>query len=311
MQLYRDLQHLPASQRGVVLALGNFDGVHLGHRHLLKQARELADSLGAPLAVMSFEPHPRRVFNPSLPPLRIVPLAEKLALLKQSGVETLLIQRFTMAFSQFSAQEFVQRMLQDALQIKGLVTGEDFMFGHQRKGNARFLQEQAASEGFHYQAIAPFLVAGEVCSSSRIRAALQQGDMAMAAQLLGRPYHIIGRVIHGDKRGREWGFPTANLRPFGMFLPAFGVYSAILHDKTTGQHYPAVANLGIRPMFALEKPLLETHLLNASPDIYGHRIAVELRQFLRPEARFESEAALRTQIAKDCEMARASTNEAR
>lgn len=302
MQVFRDTANLPSSAKGAVVALGNFDGLHLGHRAVLESAATLAKKLGAPQAVMSFEPHPRRLFNPSLPPLRIVPLNEKLRLLCDAGVEILLLQRFTREFSQLTAEDFIHKILCQNLAIKGLVTGEDFIFGYQRGGNAAMLHEASRAGHFEYIAVAQHLTDNATSSSSRIREALAAGRMDEAAILLGRPYSLTGPIIKGAQRGREWGFPTANLRPNKLFLPAYGIYAVRLISDSTS--YDGVASFGIRPMYPLEKPLLEVHLFDASPDLYGKRVRVEMLHYLRPEAKFENETALKLQISQDCTHAR-------
>lgn len=304
MQIYRETIHLPASAQNAVVALGNFDGLHLGHRKVLQTAATLAKELNRPLAVMSFEPHPRRLFNPSLPPLRIVPLREKLNLLRDAGVEILFLQRFTRAFSQLTARKFAEEILCSQLRISAVVTGDDFIFGYQRSGNIALLQQMAEDKGFQAIAVKRHHSDETVSSSSRIRNALQHGKVEDAAIILGRPYSLSGRIISGDKRGREWGFPTANLQPGKIFLPAYGIYAVRLITQKNEEIYNGVASFGIRPMYAVEKPLLEAHLFDASPHLYGQRVEVQLLHYLRPETKFEDEHALRQQIQADCTAAR-------
>lgn len=301
MKLYRDFTDLPAQARGSVVALGNFDGLHCGHQAVLEKARQLCQELQAPLAVMTFEPHPRRLFHPELPILRIVPLAERLRLLRDAGVDCVFLQRFTRAFSQTSAQDFIAKILIGQLQVKGVVTGENFLFGHKRGGDSALL---AAQKQFHYAAVTVAKSQGKNCSSTRIREALVAGNMEEAALLLTRPYSMTGHVIPGDARGREWGFPTANIRPGKVFLPRFGIYAGTLAFQNS-EKYKAVISFGIRPMFRLQAPLLEVHVLDASPDLYHKKVRVELLHYLRPEADFETENALRAQIAEDCNNTRA------
>jgi riboflavin kinase/FMN adenylyltransferase len=313
------------------VALGNFDGLHLGHRAVLEAAKTLAKELDAPLAVMTFEPHPRRLFNPTLPILRIVSLAERMRLLQEAGVEHVFLQRFTKDFAATSAQDFIEKILMQQLQVAGIITGDDFCFGHNRSGNRALLQEYADKNAFRYTAITGLKSGGEVCSSTRIRELLATGKMEEVAALLTRPYAITGKVKRGDQRGRQWGFPTANIGMRKMFYPAYGIYAVRLHlltsdtkrqseqgeaalavghssgsggENSPTKTYNAVANFGIRPMYPLDKPLLEVHVLDASPDLYDKTVKVELLHYLRPEAQFESEASLRAQIARDCDDAR-------
>lgn len=304
MRIYRETIQLPASAQNAVVALGNFDGLHLGHRKVLHTAATLAKELNRPLAVMSFEPHPRRLFNPSLPPLRIVPLREKLNLLRDAGVEILFLQRFTRAFSQLTAVKFVEEVLCTQLRISAVVTGDDFIFGYQRSGNTALLQQMGKEKGFQAIAVPPHHSDENVSSSSRIRNALQHGKIEDAAIILGRPYSLSGRIISGDRRGRKWGFPTANLQPGKIFLPAYGIYAVRLITQKNEKIYNGVASFGIRPMYAVENPLLEAHLFDVSPNLYGQRVEVQLLHYLRPEIKFDDEHALRQQIEADCITAR-------
>ncbi len=299
MQLHRTYKNLPDAARGCVLALGNFDGLHLGHRAVLAEAKKQAEALNAPLAVMSFEPHPRRLFNPDLPPLRLFPVAEKLRLLKSANVDHAFLLSFTREFSKLPAEEFIQTVLIDGLNIKHLVTGNDFQFGYKRGGNAEMLK----AAPFGYSPIKPFLIEGEPCSSTRIRQGLRDGSPDKVRGLLGRDYEMISRVLHGEKRGREWGFPTANIAPPSLFSPAYGVYAVTLTRADGGQHH-GVANYGIRPMYPLTRPLMEVHLFDVSPDLYGERVKVALNHYLRPEENFASEQELIEQIKRDAQNAR-------
>jgi riboflavin kinase/FMN adenylyltransferase len=299
MLLHRDIDSLPESAKGTVLGLGNFDGLHYGHRAVLSQAKERAAALGAPLGVMCFEPHPRRVFNPDLPPLRLFSIAEKLRLLREAGVEQVFMLRFTKAFSQHSAENFIQKILVKGLAIKHLVTGTDFRFGHKRSGSAEDLKQAP----FGYDAVTPYLIEGEACSSTRIRQSLRDGRPEKAAELLGRPYQMFGKVLRGEQRGREWNFPTANIAPPKLFCPAFGVYAVEL-VRADGSLLPGVANYGMRPTFPLERPLLEAHCFDSSPELYGERVSVSFHHYLRPERKFGDVSELRQQIAEDAAAAR-------
>lgn len=300
MQLHRRYHDLPESARGCVLALGNFDGLHYGHHAVLNAAKQRAKELDVPLAVMSFEPHPRRLFNPDLPPLRLFTITDKLQLLRDAGVDNLFLISFTKKFSQLHADNFIQDVLIDGLNIKHLVTGNDFQFGHKRSGDAKTLLQAP----FGYSAIEPIMVDGKPCSSTRIREALKIADIDKVRELLGRDYHMTGRVLAGEKRGREWGFPTANIAPPNLFSPAYGVYAVtLIHNN--GTRYEGVANYGIRPMYPLTHPLLEVHLFDISLNLYGERVRVEFNKYLREEMIFADDNILIEQIKKDEQIARA------
>ena len=294
------MQAPPEALRGCVLAMGNFDGLHRGHLALLNVARREAKRLGAPLGVMSFSPHPRRFFQPDAPDPSMMAVAQKIRALQEQGVEVLWLLRFTEAFSRLNAAEFVA-LLRDRLGVAELVTGEDVRFGYKRQGDAAFLASHTPK--LAHRTVPALLEGGEAVSSTRLRAALAAGDMPRARALLGRACSIEGKVVGGDRRGRELGFPTANIRLGGRLLPAYGIYAARLVDAV-GRAYPAVANLGIRPMWQSPVPLLETHLLDTQVNLYGQRVSVELWQWLRDEAKFDDIEALKAQIARDSDAAR-------
>lgn len=305
MLLIRDLYYPPAPVKGAVIALGNFDGLHVGHQAVLQKTRQLAESLGAPSAVMTFEPHPRRLFRPELPPLRILPLSEKLRRLREENIDFVCMQRFTHEFSHITADAFISDLLVKSLNVSGIVTGENFHFGYKRGGDSKKLQKAAKTFGFDYVAMPATHVRDDRCSSTRLRGALASGDVELAQQLLGRPYSLHGRIVKGDQRGRDFGFPTANLHLTpGLFHAAFGIYAIRLRVAEENKSYEGVANFGIRPMYRLEKPILESHLFDVSPDLYGKRVSVELCHYIRNEAAFDSESALITQMKQDKQDAR-------
>lgn len=302
MKLIHTLSHWPQSAHGSVMALGNFDGVHKGHQAVIGRSRDIARAQSRPLAVMTFEPHPRRYFRHDQPVLRIVPFAEKARLLRDAGVDYLYVARFNRAFSQLSAEEFMQDMLGDKLHVAHVVTGHNFTFGHNRGGNAQTLHKAQQRGDFAYTEVEA-VADGEVYSSTSIRKALSEGRVEDAAAVLGRPYSIHGQIIHGDKRGRSIGFPTANIRPSPLFLPRFGVYAVrlLLGDVI----YNAVANLGNRPTVDGQHCLLEVHALDTAFDGYGQQARVEFVHFIRPEQKFSGIDALTEQIAQDCVAAKA------
>lgn len=303
MRVVRDWERCPPQYRGAVIALGNFDGVHRGHMAVLRETLCVANSHGLKAAAMTFEPHPRRFFAPDAAPIRIYPFRTKADLITRMGMDFLLVLRFNHALAELSAEQFVRKVLVEGLGIAHVVTGGDFMFGKGRQGDAAFLASAAGTYGFAATAVSPALDAqGAPYSSSRIRQKLAEGDMAGAGQILGRPYTISGRVVHGDGRGRTLGFPTANVHFGRIFLPAFGVYA--VRVKAGGRHMDGVANLGLRPSFNGQKPVLEAHCFDFCSDLYEQRVEIEMVVQLRGERRFPDMAALAAQIHKDCVQAK-------
>lgn len=301
MRILRDASSIPETCLGGVWALGNFDGLHHGHRAVIDATSARARGLGAAAGLLTFEPHPRRRFRPDLPTQRLITLQDKCRLLAEWGLDFIRVIRFTDAFSRMSAEGFIAGILQNELRAAHIVTGEDYHFGHARTGDAVMLREAGPAHGFGVTLCPPVLHGGSNCSSTRIRAALVEGNMDEARALLGRPYRISGIVRHGDARGRTLGFPTANLTPARLFLPAFGVYAVRAHLR--GQIVSGVANLGLRPTFGGTKPRLEVHLFDWTADIYGKHLSLEFVHFLRSEQRFSGLDELRAQIARDCEAA--------
>ena len=295
---------LPAELRGGALALGNFDGVHQGHQAVIGAAMRAARAAGAPALVATFDPHPSRHFRPDSPPFALTTPAQKLNLFEGLGVDGAVVIPFDAALACLSAEQFAQQWLVERLGISRVVTGEDFTFGKGRSGSAATLAELGAWLGFAAEAVAPVTASDEVVSSTRIRQALAAGDMDVATRLLTRPFTIAMPVIHGDKRGRTIGVPTANQEMGGYVRPRYGVYAVRvrLPDGTRAQ---GVANLGIRPMFDPPKELLETWILDWSGDLYGQTIEVELVRWLRGEMKLDGLDALKAQIAEDARMARA------
>jgi riboflavin kinase / FMN adenylyltransferase len=288
----------------VALAIGNFDGVHLGHAALIGRLTDVARHNELTPTVLSFEPHPREFFAPASAPARLSTLREKLELLSDSGVTQAMICPFNQTFAALTAEQFVERVLVRALRVRHLVIGDDFRFGQRRAGDFALLQDAGQQHGFIVEAMGSVTVDGERVSSSGVRRALAVGDMEHAARLLGRPYMIDGQVSHGQKLGRQLGFATANLRIKHNPLPMTGVFAvevAGLADKPL----PGVANLGIRPTVGGTRPLLEVHLFDFDRDIYGAHISVRFVHKLRKEQRFPNFDALKAQIAADAAAARA------
>ncbi|QHS09912.1 bifunctional riboflavin kinase/FAD synthetase [Sinimarinibacterium sp. NLF-5-8] len=301
MTLIRGLHNLRAQDRGCVLTIGNFDGVHLGHQALIKRTVSLAQALGARAAVLSFEPTAREYFAPERAPRRIGTLRSKLCDLQALGVDQLIVQRFDQDFAQCSAQDFIDRHLCARLDIRGLVVGDDFRFGAQRRGDFALLQQAARARGFVLEGLGSVCLDAARASSTLVRDALAQPDLARAAQLLGRPYRMVGRVRGGLKLGRTLNMPTANVMLTRAPALRLGVYVTRLRrlDGTDARALPAVSNLGVRPTLGMTRCLLETHVLNQSLDLYGAPVAVEFVQFLRAEARFDSLDALAAQMQRD------------
>ncbi len=287
-----------------VLTIGNFDGVHLGHRALLARLKETAAREKLLSTVLTFEPHPREFFAPESAPARLSTLREKLELIADEGVALAYVCHFNARFAALSAEEFIERILVDSLRVKHLTIGDDFCFGAGRRGNFAMLRQAGEHHGFQVEAMDSVTLEGERASSSAVRAALAAGDMDHAARLLGRTYSIDGRVVHGDKMGRHLGFATANIRIKHVKPPLMGVFAVEVHGLTGGPH-KGVANLGIRPSVnKAPRPILEVHLFDFSTDIYGAHLNVRFLNKLRNEVHFPNFEALKAQIANDVETAR-------
>jgi riboflavin kinase/FMN adenylyltransferase len=308
VRIFRHFEDVPAACRGAVVAIGNFDGVHRGHRALIAQAKAQADARGAPLAVLSFEPHPQEYFRPSPESFRLTPLRTKARLLADLGVDALFALTFDGDMARRSPQDFVQNVLVAGLGISGVVVGHDFEFGQKRAGNLATLSLFGGQEGFSVTAFDTVTASGdEKISSTLIRQLLKQAKPEEAARLLGHAWAVEARVEHGDARGRKMGFPTANMHLGHCLAPAFGVYAvrvAILDGDRVVSRHDGVANFGIRPMYQVQVPLLETHLFDFDGDLYGKYLSVELIRYIRPEAKFPSLDALIAQIATDAAKAR-------
>ncbi|MCG2842519.1 bifunctional riboflavin kinase/FAD synthetase [Sandaracinobacter sp. RS1-74] len=295
---------VPAEMRGGAVALGNFDGVHGGHQAVIGAAIAAARAAGRPALVATFDPHPSRFFRPDTPPFALTSKAQKLALLNGLGVDAAIVIPFNAALAGLSAEAFAREWLSERLGVAHVVTGEDFTFGKGRSGSAATLRQLGQGLGFTAAALSPVTSDAEAISSTRIREALVAGDMAEAARLLTRPFAIRAPVVHGDKRGRTIGVPTANQLLGSYQRPRYGVY-AVRVKLPDGGTARGVANLGVRPMFDPPKELLETWILDWSGDLYGAEIEVELVGWLRPEMQLDGLDALKAQIAMDAEAARA------
>ena len=302
MRIFHDWRDLPEGARGTVVALGNFDGVHSGHAHLLRTGH--AARPDAPLAVLSFEPHPREVFRPDDPPFRLTLPAERAAALAALGVTTLYELPFNQAFSAMTAEAFVSGVLHHGIGARHLVCGPDYAFGHRRGGDAQFLTDRAEALGIGLTVVPPLMDSAGQISSSRIRRALQDGYPERATAKLGRPWTIRGVVAHGDARGRTIVFPTANIALGRHLEPARGVY-AVTVTLPDSQTRHGAANIGRRPTVnAGPESRLEVNVFDFTGDLYGQELSVALHAFLRPEQKFSGLDELRARIAADCAEAR-------
>jgi riboflavin kinase/FMN adenylyltransferase len=302
MQVFHDWQAVDPAARGASAAMGNFDGVHLGHRKVIDAARARG-----PLAVVTFEPHPRQFFAPDAAPFRLMNAEARANRLAKLGVERLFVLPFGSRLAGLSPADFVDEVLHDGLGLAHVTVGADFCFGRGRQGSAADLSVLASARGIGVTVLDLLERDGNPVSSSAIRMALGAGEPRQAAAMLGHWHRIDGPVIHGEKRGRDLGFPTANMALDGLHLPRFGVY-AVWVDVLTGPQagtYRGAASLGVRPMFGVNTPNLETYLLDFAGDLYGQHLSVALVEFLRPEMRFDGLPALIAQMAADCGRARA------
>ncbi len=303
MELIRGLHNLRARHRGCVATIGNFDGVHLGHQAVIGQLAEKSAEFGLPLLVIIFEPQPLEFFAPGKAVARLTRLREKLQALRYFAVDRVLCVHFNRAFADLPAQQFIDQVLVEKLGVKYLVVGDDFRFGHNRTGNYALLQAAGVQHGFHVTHMHTFGIDGERVSSTRVRSALAAGDLMLAEKLLGRRFRISGRVAHGNKLGRELGFPTANLFVHRKVTPVAGIYVVELFGVDDNP-LPGVASVGTRPTIDGTHCLLEVHLFDFNRDIYGRHVHVEFLQKLRDEERYDSLAALRHQIDIDARQAR-------
>jgi len=307
MQLVRHSSGVPASARGGVITIGNFDGIHLGHRAVVGAARRIASEMDAPLAAVTFEPHPRRYFQPDAPAFELTPLRGKVRQLDLLGIETVRLVHFDESVATAPPERFVEQVIVDGLEARHVVVGYDFVFGRGRSGNVELLTTLGADHGFAVTSIDPVKVeGGPVYSSTNIRTSLAGGDPVAAANLLGRCWEIEAKVIAGDQRGRTIGFPTANLSIDGYLEPAIGVYAiwaGIERADSTVWHM-GCANIGRRPTFGGADVVVEAHLFDFAEDIYDQSLRVALVDYLRPEQNFSGIDELQAQIVEDCKAAR-------
>ena len=295
---------MPDALRGGVVALGNFDGFHLGHQAVVGAAVAQAKAAGRAAIVATFDPHPVRYFVADAPPFRLTTLDQRQALFEGAGADAMLVFDFDAALAGTTAEDFIGKILVRRLGISAVVTGEDFTFGKGRGGNIDVLRSVGADDGLSCTAMGPVSDEGGIISSSRIRDALKNGDIAEANRLLTRPFSVEGVVQHGDKNGRLLGYPTANIDMGSYLRPRYGIY-AVRGRLPDGRVLNGAANLGIRPSFDPPKELLEPFFFDFSEDLYGQTIEVEFHAFIRGEAKFDDLEDLKVQMAKDCDQARA------
>ncbi len=298
MDYFETYKNLPDEVRGCVVVIGNFDGVHLGHQALLERARNMAQKLGKKVGALTFEPHPRQLFRADEPFRRITPYALKIERLEKSGVDVVFSLPFDWDVASLSPEDFVERILVNGLAASHVVIGHDFRFGQLRKGGAETI-EKAGLPLSIVSKVHGDETTGEL-SSSHVRQCLKDGQMEEAAAILGWPWEIRGEIIHGDRRGRQLGYPTANMQLGDAFHPAYGVYACWAQIAGESQWYNGVANIGIRPMFEVDAALVETHIFDFDRDIYGQTLRVIPVERLRGEAKFNSLEQLVQQIEKDC-----------
>lgn len=306
MRIIRDTHFIDPNDRGAAAAIGNFDGVHLGHQAVIDIARDAAKAVNAPLGVMTFEPHPRSYFSKDTTPFRLMNADAKASRLEKIGVEKLYEIPFNEALASLSAQDFAQTVIADQLGLAHVVVGFDFCFGKARAGNATLLQSYGAKMGFGVTVVPMLSIGTSPVSSTAIRTALTEGRPRDAANMLGHWHRLENIVIRGEQRGRELGYPTANMSIDGLHPPKFGVY-AVKITVLDGPHkgrYDGAASIGVRPMFGENIPNCETFIFDFKGDLYGAQISVALVDYLRPEIKFDGLDGLITQMDADCASAR-------
>jgi riboflavin kinase / FMN adenylyltransferase len=302
VKVFDDVETLRAHLRSPVATIGNFDGLHRGHQAIVRTLLERSREIGGSSLLITFEPHPLRVLAPERSPRMLTTRRQKLALIGATGVEYLLILPFTMELAEVSAEEFVTRYLSEGLGVKEIHVGANFNFGRDRAGNAELLVNTCGRLGIRAAVVPEVLYLDSPISSSRIRRAIQSGEVELARELLGRPYVVEGTVIHGESRGAGLGFPTANLETQNEMVPQDGVY--VTEAVIDGRSWPAVTNIGSRPTFEGASYAVETHLLDGHADLYGLTLTIGFLARLRPELKFDSPQALVAQVRKDLQRAR-------
>lgn len=303
IKLIRGFSNLKFNNTGCVATIGNFDGLHKGHQELLNHTIKMARSLGLPSVLITFEPHPQEFFRSAAAAPRLTRLREKLEYLQTSDIDQVLILHFNAKLAGLSAEDFVQRVLVQGLGVRHLIIGDDFHFGKDRKGDFSFLQQQGEKYNFTVSSTPTKQYQDRRISSQWVREVLHQGDLELAEKLLGHPYMLTGKVAHGNKKGRELGFPTANIHLFRHVAPLSGVFAVKIHGINNRIYYGA-ANIGNRPTISGGRVILEIHIFDLNESIYGKQLQVEFVKKLRDEKRYDNLEALIEQIAKDVEKAK-------
>lgn len=300
MRVFTNLDDYQNSADSLILALGNFDGLHAGHQKLLQKTLEDARRAQVPSGVLTFQNHPQQILHPGSRPSLLTSFRHKMMLIEQTGIECCIALPFTQEFSQLSARVFIERILVGRLNVKKVLMGFNARFGRGREGNADVMRDYAADFGFEFEQLEPVQAAGKIVSSSRIRKLIEEGNLAEAAECLGRPYSVLGRVIRGDGRGKTLGFPTANLEVDSEILPPEGVYPAEVRILTENKWRRATVNYGKRPTFGQNvKPTLEAFILDFDQNLYDAQLELRFHPRLRPEMTFETPQSLKSQIARD------------
>lgn len=304
MRLIKEISQLPASQTGCVLTIGNFDGVHLGHKAVIEKLVERGREMGLPVVVLIFEPQPLEFFLQAKAPPRLMRLREKVFHLAKLPVDDLVMLRFNKQLADYDAEQFIGDVLVNKLRVKHLVIGDDFRFGKARQGDFAMLKTKGRELGFSVEDTGSLQVAGQRVSSTLIRDALANGELEQAEHMLGYSYTVCGRVVHGDKRGRTLGYPTANIRMARKNIPLSGVFAVTMTGIADLELY-GVANVGVRPTVdGSDKVILEAHIFDFDRDIYGQQLAVHFKHKIRSERRFQDMAELKAQIVDDVAQAK-------
>lgn len=303
MQIINDYSKRPDEAKNIVLALGNFDGVHKGHSQVINTAISIAKANNRPSAVMTFDPHPIELFKPEIQNYKLTSLSQKAKLLENLGVDYLYVINFNSDFANITAENFIQNILLEKLNASHIVTGYDYVFGNKKSGNIQMLKDFASKLGYGFTCVEA-VGEEEIFSSTKIRNALKEADLAKAQAILGRNYAVAGKVVRGDNRGKSIGFPTINIDSGDALRPKSGVYAVKIIIEQDAKIYSGVANIGTKPTFDGTEETLEVHIFDFAQDIYEKNATIEFLQYIRPERKFNNADELVKQIHKDCEVAR-------
>ncbi len=305
MQIYHDAWRNADLPKNGIVTIGKFDGIHLGQQKLIKQAIEHARSLDVPACAMTFDPHPLSVLRPEKAPALLTTNDQRYELLEATGLDALLVIRFSQEFLQVEAEDFIRDLLHNRMDISGIYLGPDFRFGNQRRGDVEMLRKFGAQLDFEVHPVEPYNREGEPVSSTRIRRAVGEGRVEQAMEMLGRPYALRGKIGRGDRMGQKLGWPTANLVPEGELLPADGVYACRIHFPSFPATFDAATNVGTRPtVYENYQQVVESHILDFGADVYGEKVEVRFFKRLREEKLFPTVMDLSAQISRDVDTAR-------